>query len=264
MRTTYIFLALFVVITVLYVTGIVTLNQELATNKARITDLTRQTVYLAAPQDVTEIEIDSRIRGTPPRSWQATSALGAIQSALIEYPERLLRKSGPALVVAGDVSLLDVEVGGTIQTPNVIILATGYLLGGLGTADLKRTFHHEYSSILMRQYAFPLEAWYDALPEGFSFPETEGQRLAATQVYADDLAVYHRLGFVSDYGVSSFENDVNTYAELLMGDPARLKRLSDEHANIRIKKELILKYYIGIDSDFLEHFRNAGILDQSE
>ncbi|MGF1462268.1 MAG: hypothetical protein ACFB2Z_03725 [Maricaulaceae bacterium] len=258
------FLTLPAAIAVMYAGGVFWFNQKIPTYSSRIKGLTGHAVYLAAPQDLTELQIDARIMGTPPNYWQAISALSAVQSALTAYPESPLRQSGPALVLAGDVTLLGVEVGGTVQTPNVVILATRYMFGGLGTRDLKNTFHHEYSSILLREYVFPAEAWRDTLPDGFSFPETDSERLAATQVYADDLREYHQLGFVSDYGASSFENDVNTYAELLMGDPARLKQLSDQYAKIRAKKELILKFYVGINPDFVQRFRGAGLFDLSE
>jgi hypothetical protein len=54
---------------------------------------------------------------------------------------------------------------------------------------------------------------------------------------------WHAAGFVSDYGMSSLENDFNTYAELAMTEPEKLKQLADQYPIIRAKTRILVQFY---------------------
>lgn len=75
--------------------------------------------------------------------------------------------------------------------------------------------------------------------------------LEATQKHApaSEAEGWRRQGFVSDYGRSSIENDVNTYAELLMADPAELMRLAEAFPPVEAKARLFARYYARLNPD---------------
>lgn len=201
---------------------------------------------------------DTRIAGTAPTTWQAWLALRALDTALDAYPDAFLTSSAPDILLTGDLTLLGFDIGGTVQPPSWVLLATDYVRPGL-TAYVQQSFHHEFSSVLIKNTPFPEQEWAALLPQGFAWPTTDAQRLAATQDYADDLNGFYQRGFVSDYGVSSLENDINTYAEHLMHDPQGLAELAQNHPMIRAKTLLIRGYYIGLHPEFAAKFNLTAL-----
>lgn len=196
---------------------------------------------------------DPRITGTAPKSWQSLLALRGLRTAVEVYPRNVLSTYAPRVLIAGRIEILDYRVGGTVQ-PGWVLLATDYLGLGAGPAALARVFHHEVSSLLIANRPFPDAAWRATLPPGFSYPEDDTERLKATQVYAADVSSFFADGFVSDYGSSSLENDINTYAELLLSDPEKLAALSAEYPAIAKKALIIRNYYEALHPDFAARF----------
>ena len=225
---------------------------------ARIEAITGAAVVVSGPDGQ---GFDPRIGGDSPNSWQAVFALRALERALEAYPPEFLEQRGPRVLIAGELYLLDFQIGGTVQPPDWVLLASNYLFAEAGSGHLRRSFHHEYSSVLMADVPFPEEAWRGLLPDGFAFPDNDAERLAATQVYADDLTAFHEQGFVSDYGASSLENDINTYAELLMDDPDGLAELALAHVRVREKVALIRGYYEALHPDFAQRFDATALGD---
>ena len=224
----------------------------------QIEERTGGQVLIAGPQDQS---FDPRIAGTHPNALQAFIALRALNRALDAYPAGLLEEAALDILLAGRLTLLDYRVGGTVQPHGWVLLATDYLLISAGPDYLQRAFHHEYSSLLILLEPFPNDDWLAHLPDGFAFPETDDERLALTQVFAEDLSAFHDRGFVSDYGASSLENDINTYAELLLHAPDALAELAEQHDLIRQKTILIRRFYETLDPDFTTRF-NATALSE--
>lgn len=207
-------------------------------------------VTLGAPQG---LGFDPRIGGTEPTKWQSLLALRGLEEAASEYPQELLEAHAPQVLIAGRLEILDLRVGGTVQ-PGWVLLATDYLGPGAGGEVLAEIYHHEVSSLLIAARPFPDDAWRAALPEGFAYPDDDAERLQATQSYADDLTPFFADGFVSDYGASSLENDINTYAALLLSDPDGLAALAADHPAIATKAQLIRSYYAALHPEFAARF----------
>ncbi|MEJ6404130.1 hypothetical protein [Yoonia sp. 2307UL14-13] len=229
---------------------------RISTLTTKLTSLTGATLTTTS---VAELGLDPRIDGTSPSRWQLALALGAIDDALAAYPPDTFRQVPPGLAIAGELTISGTRVGGTVQPPLWIILATDYIVPGQHDGFVQRAFHHEYSSLLVASYPFPREQWSALLPADVSFPTDDRDRLAAATTYAIDLQPYYKAGFVSDYGASSLENDINTYAELLLHAPEDLARLARDHALIRQKALLIRRYYEDIDPAFVSKFTAAGL-----
>lgn len=202
---------------------------------------------------------DPRITGTPPGPVKGRVALYALSRAMEVYPEALLRDAAPEVYIVGELRLGGYRVGGA-ALPGLVFLASDYLLRDAGMGYLRRAFHHEFSSVLIAKYPFPKTAWRAQLPSDFAFPISEESQLEATARRADaeDMNRYREAGFVSDYGASSLENDINTYAELLFEAPGELANLARSFPRIAAKAALIQDYYIGLNPDFAARFAGGG------
>ena len=200
----------------------------------------------AGPDAAATAGADSLIAGadsltaTAAEADQAQLALQGAHEALGTYPPALVRPLLQELWIVGGLEIRGYPVGGTYLGPRML-LASDHLRTAADRIHAERFFHHEFSSYLFLLPGFPEAAYlpdYEAL-------------LEATQEHAPaaEAETWRRQGFVSDYGRSSLENDVNTYAELLMADPAELLRLGDAFPRIAIKARLLAGYYAGLHPD---------------
>lgn len=188
----------------------------------------------------------------------------AISAALKDYPPEFLRNTGPNIFIANEVSILGYPVAGTVLPEGDrgwVILAASYLLPTFNLQYAELTFHHEFSSLLIRLRPFPYQSWKQNLPVGFTFQNTVSARLDATvpNTAASKLTDLISEGFVSEYGRSSLENDINTYAELLMGNPEKLANLAKASEVVRRKAELIARFYASLHPGFAEYFSTQGL-----
>jgi hypothetical protein len=182
-------------------------------------------------------------------------ALWSINQALDAYPPAFLKVQGPNILLTNKLTLLGHPVSGTIQVRKPkgwVILASNYLLPSLDFEFMRRTFHHEFSSILIAAAPFPHVAWEAALPEDFTFPQTEQDILKGLQdnPRAAEMPAIYALGFVDGYGRSSKENDINSYAELLLDAPDELASLAARYPAIAKKAALISGFYQSLDPGF--------------
>lgn len=190
------------------------------------------------------------LTATAAEADQAQLALQGAHEALGTYPPALVRPLLQELWIVGGLEIRGYPVGGTYLGPRML-LASDHLRTAADRIHAERFFHHEFSSYLFLQPGFPEAAWLAAnAPEAAYLPDYEAL-LEATQEHAPaaEAETWRRQGFVSDYGRSSLENDVNTYAELLMADPAELLRLGDAFPRIAIKARLLAGYYAGLHPD---------------
>jgi len=186
---------------------------------------------------------DERFNGTYPLKWQTYLALSALKKAIGEYPEALIKEESPNIILTGRLTLLNVEIGGSLQSNNWVLLATNYLYTWSDGKNLENIFHHEFSSLLIKKYDFPEKNWLSTLPKNFSYPNDELAELEAAKKFITNQKFFHDRGFVSDYGASSLENDVNTYAELLIGNPEKLSFLEEKFPIIKRKANILRAFY---------------------
>ena len=106
-------------------------------------------------------------------------------------------------------------------------------------------FHHEFSSLLLDHNEFPAKEWKALNPDGFIYP-MEGETTALLARGDTDLigsAETYKDGFVAGYGKMDFENDINTFFQLLIANPEKLASLENEYPAVRMKAGLLRKFY---------------------
>jgi hypothetical protein len=195
--------------------------------------------------------------------FRSLSALWAINQALDAYPPVLLKELGPNILLTNKLIVLGHPVSGTVivQKPKGwVILASSYLFNFSDLEFIRRTFHHEFSSILIEAAPFPHKDWEAALPGDFTFPPQTNQEMLKglnDHPSAAEMPEIYARGFVMGYGRSSEENDINTYAEFLLDKPDELASLAARYPAIAKKAALISEFYQSLDPGFkTQHFTN--------
>ena len=194
----------------------------------------------------------------------AYNAILGIKEGLSKYPPKLIKKNLSAVFISGRIKSDRVVAGGTVLG-SWIYVSAGKNSKSIPPHTYAETLHHEFSSILKREYNFPTIRWVLANKSGFKYPEEKKKiiKAASLESRADpkDAHEWHDAGFVHDYGMSSIVNDFNTYAELAMGNPEKLKLLSKQYPRIMLKTAIFVEYYEELAPELREYFHSVGLDD---
>ncbi|MBA4293391.1 hypothetical protein C0431_10530 [bacterium] len=211
--------------------------------------------FEATPEIFPESWRDQEIKATAESidPEEQPTALKTVQSALTKYPQAVIESNLKTVHVTRSLSFYGLNYGGTNSSDAVYLtLMPGRRLTTFSHLFLERTFHHEFSSILLRNYwnQFPEKDWNQALPAEFKYRGNGTQSVregTASTRYSDQ---YNSLGFLAEYSTSSLEEDFNMLAEgLFSGDP-RFWKIYDNYPLIAKKADLIITFYNRIDPTF--------------
>lgn len=236
-----------------------------------------QTVILENPVRV----VTSSDRRIFPKCWLSTdinARAEALQESEIErsriilsrvmekYPAEVLARNIEVVYVLHRLTYKGISAGGTNSCRNIYIVNRGSC-EGYTEKWIERTFHAEFSSILLRNYPQYLdrEAWEQANAGSFNYGVSGVQCVKQKQARKVFDPSLHRDGFLYQYARSTFENDFNSIAaQLFLGDD-RFWSLVDRFPAIKEKTELAITFYHRIDHKFSRSFflSLAGI-DSSE
>lgn len=177
--------------------------------------------------------------------------------ALSKYPRGLLQLTLKAVYFFKDMSFFNVGFGGTNSNDAVYICNDGE---GQGYTDayLEQTFHHEFSSILFRDYPQFLDtnAWKKANIAGFDYNDPEaGVGAIRNNESSQSLdTVLCTKGFLTQYAYSSLENDINTIAQNLFSPEEDFWFYADKYPRIKQKVKLLIAFYSKLDKNFTESY----------
>jgi hypothetical protein len=178
--------------------------------------------------------------------------LSILPKELKKYPKSIIGNNLHAIALSSSLSLYGIDYGGTNIDKRIYLTVLSPQQGYTNNYVIK-TIHHEFSSILIRENQFPSKPWKAALPNGVHYEDSVDQEIKAIKsgrnmnLAQDDLL---RLGFLSSYGETNMENDVNTYAELLFTDPEKLKMLANRYTAIKAKYQMAIQFYKSLDPQF--------------
>ena len=193
---------------------------------------------------------------TPIKNAQLRRFLTILPVELNKYPASLIKSDLHAIALSSSLSLHGIEYGGSNSGKRIYITV---LSPGQGYTDeyIRRTIHHEFSSILIRDHKFPLREWRAALPAGVKYNDSIDKEVKMIEAGRDISLASSKLleqGFLSSYGLTNYTNDVNTYAELLFIEPDKIKKLADIYRIIGIKYNLLIKFYKNLDINYKWEF----------
>lgn len=179
-----------------------------------------------------------------------------IARALEHYPASTLANLKKVYFLQ-QLKFYDVPYGGTNST-DVIYLVNHGVVRGYTDKYLEQTFHHEFSSILFRNFPEKLDTteWKMANDANFNYNDPENGVGAIRNKQSSQAldSVLCEKGVLTQYGSSSIENDVNTFAQnLFLAEPDFWKMVSEFPA-IRKKTTLLIGFYNRINPVFTEDY----------
>ena len=206
-----------------------------------------------------------------PKSWRRVTINGKItgisdaelrrfpqllRKALSRYPKSVITKNLKRIVLLESISFYGLEYGATYSTDTIYLSSKGR---DLGYTDryLIDGFHHEFSSILFRNYRFPSRRWEMCNPSHFSYTGSGVDALRHGQTSLEGSEDLYWDGFLAGYSVSALEEDYNVYSGIAFSQPERLRQLIREYPRVREKFFVWLEFYRSIDP----YFTQARVLE---
>lgn len=171
------------------------------------------------------------------------------------YPDELVGNNIDKLKLCRTLSFHDVGYGGTYHNRSLYMASEGKY-GQYTDEYIRRIFHHEFSSVLMKNYSFPYDRWMKANPEELVYLDANDQMLKSITSGRDlqSNESLYKLGLIEQYGYSGLENDFNLYAEMLFVDPQKFKKLISQYPAIAKKYQVLKEFYISINDSFIPAF----------
>jgi hypothetical protein len=174
--------------------------------------------------------------------------------ALNKYPVEVIKKSLRKIYFAHKMEFFGVKYGGT-NSLDVVYLGNSGAEDGYTDQWLEQTFHHEFSSILWRNFKFLFDEkkWLannDSIKYGTSGKDAIKSGKSSTGF---DFELNKR-GILEQYGRASEEEDVNVFAENLFRCSKGFWELGNVHERIKNKTKIMIRFYHGINPAFTEEY----------
>jgi len=189
-------------------------------------------------------------RATEIEATESFRICSSIERELEKYPESVLSDFLGGIHLSRTLEIWGGLYGATFYGNLVFLTSTG-ARDGFTKAYFARSFHHEFSSVLMSRAGFDHEAWRAANPPDFDYQNDAvvAETLNQTWTESGDPGLYSQ-GVLTAYGLQDLENDINVYAEVLFSDPRGLQALASEYPAIERKAALLTAFYEGLDPAF--------------
>ena len=176
-----------------------------------------------------------------------TSDSSLLADEMGKYPRSVLKENISHVYIVEKLTFNRQRFTGTNSTDDIYIAQ-------LDNPELGKTFHHEFSSILLRKYGSDeLERKWRALSPGIRGGNSASAVKAGLYSTGYDSALLVK-GYLSPYSLSNWENDFNMYAENLFGGGPEFWRIVDRYPRVRSKLDLMLDFYIRIWGGYSEKF----------
>ncbi|RLD81289.1 MAG: hypothetical protein DRJ15_04775 [Bacteroidetes bacterium] len=181
--------------------------------------------------------------------------LEILNTSLGKYPPLVLKKNLKRIYVLKKLYFFGLEYGGTYYKKEIFLTNNGKE-SGYTDQYIEGTFHHEFSSVLIKRYGRFLntEGWLEANPDGFSYGDggVEALRKNTTGLKLD-TALFDK-GFLNEYSLSSFEEDLNCYAEYIFRNDPGFWQAWELSEAIRRKTAILISFYHRIDPVFSQEY----------
>ena len=207
-----------------------------------------------------------------PESWQGGSinatgeqitldeskrAEPIIARALKKYPKDLLSLTLKAVYLIKSMKFYNVGFGGTNSSDAVYVTDDGET-NGYTDFYIEQTFHHEFSSVLFRDYPSLIDTvtWKQQNDPGFDYNDPEnGVGAIKNNESSQGLdTILAKKGMLTQYAMSSLENDINTLAQNLFRPEKNFWSIADNYPRVGKKVRLLIAFYGKLSSMFTEQY----------
>jgi hypothetical protein len=177
-----------------------------------------------------------------------------LQKAFNKYPIEIIKKHLNAIYFVREIDLDGLKASGTYDPFRRII----YLVdnGNKNDDQAMRTFHHEFSSLLLKSHSFWVNPWTDHNPQEFVYlcEISKNQLQPLIDASMDGSELDYEKGFMNTYGQTNFENDFNEYSAMIFTYPEKFQKIMNQYPRVRGKFLVWLEYYQKIDPIFTEAY----------
>lgn len=189
------------------------------------------------------------VRARPLAPARRPEARAWADAALAKYPADFLAGHVEAVHVLGGLAFRGVEAGGSNSRRRIYVVMPE---GHAARAYFERVVHAEISSILLRRYRsrFDQGTWLQGTIPGFRYGASGAAAVRHGAAGRWPTAWTLKQGFLYEYGMSSVENDVNSYAAFLFTHPERLRAYAAQHPGVAHKRASALAFYRALDPRF--------------
>jgi hypothetical protein len=182
-----------------------------------------------------------------------------LPKVLAIYPPDVIKRDLKAIKLSKEVWFYGVRYGAS-AFGHTVYLTDGGREQGFTDFYIAQTFHHEFSSVLMKSHAFPTQQWFEANPPDVKY-QTDFERYLKSIAEDRDLEgndYYHQRGMMSKYSYSTLENDFNLYAQTVFNEPLRMKSLINQYPRMKAKYEILKAFYLSLSPGFSVWFDRIG------
>jgi len=176
-------------------------------------------------------------------------------AAMEKYPAGVLKTNLEKVYITKRIAFYGLVYGGTNSLGAVYISNDG-VANGFTDSYLERAFHHELSSIFLRNFSSRLDmkAWRASQPTGFKYrgDGTSSLREGTASTRYEDK--YHKQGFLAQYATSSLEEDFNMMAEGMLSGLPEFWSAVDRHPLLKSKMTAVVAFYAKLDPVFTESY----------
>ena len=178
---------------------------------------------------------------------QYNRTLDIINTGLKKYPKKLLVNNLNKIYVFKKIWMQEIRCIGTVcmDSQNIFITNNGY-----SNSYIEETIHHEFSSILIRNYVdfFDVEAWEKL--NKFEYLDVAGVEALEKKLNPDYDTTSLKKGILCEYSQINMHNDINVFAEGIMCNRYFFWDAVKKYPLIRAKAKLFLAFYYKIDPEF--------------
>lgn len=201
-----------------------------------------------------ELYDDPEYRSLPPDDYERTKRI--ISKALSKYPAYILKNNIKKIYILEYLSFEGIGYGGTYTSGSVFIVNEG-VENGYDDLFVEQTFHHEFSSVLCRNYLGHYvddETVWTACNDGEEYGDGgfNAMKEGTDGLYFDDEL--NELGFIYEYAMSDKENDYNSLAENLFAPGEGFWEIVDKYPRIKCKVDILLQLYRILDPMFTREY----------
>lgn len=196
-------------------------------------------------------------KAEPMSNAEASRTASVLVTAMNKYPAAMLKANLTAVYFFKSMSFYNVGFGGTNSTDMLYLTNNGEEYGYTNTY-VEQTFHHEFSSILFRNFPNYLDtlSWQKANAPGFIYndPEAGVGAIRNGQSSQEPDSILCMKGLLTQYAGSGMENDINTIAQNLFRPEPQFWDYVKRYPRIRKKTTLLINFYQRFDPRFTEAY----------
>ncbi len=179
------------------------------------------------------------VHSLPLEPTMAYLTVPLVREFLMRYPSHIIRSNLSDIYLMERFELYGKWYGGTYQSSSI------YGAVGQCPHHIMNTLHHEFSSILIRNYDFPEGKWNAINDPNWEYVGTGIEMLGLPGLNRQTEEMLAQ-GFLTRYSQSSHENDINVMIEWVTGRPDDLKKIAARHEKIRKKYDLLERFYSAV------------------